>query len=44
MAKKRKLNSNNPKYLGEIVEVKHTKKLIREVKGVKIYAIFNEQL
>jgi hypothetical protein len=42
MAKKRKLNSKNPKYMDEVVEVKNTKKLIREIKGVRIYAIFNE--
>lgn len=42
MAKKRKLNSKNPKYMDEVVEVKNTKKLIKETKGVRIYAIFNE--
>jgi hypothetical protein len=42
MAKKRKLNSKNPKYMDKVVEVKNTKKLIREIKGVRIYAIFNE--
>jgi hypothetical protein len=42
MAKKRKLNSKNPKYMGKVVEVKSTKKLIKEIKGVRIYAIFNE--
>jgi len=42
MAKKRKLNSKNPKYMDEVVEGKNTKKLIREIKGVRIYAIFNE--
>lgn len=42
MAKKKKLNSKNPKYMDRVVEVKNTKKLIREIKGVRIYAIFNE--
>tara|TARA_B100001250_G_scaffold363616_2_gene343073 strand:- start:8065 stop:8193 length:129 start_codon:yes stop_codon:yes gene_type:complete len=42
MAKKRKLNSKNPKYMDEVVEVKSTKKLIKEIKGVRIYAVFNE--
>ena len=42
MAKKRKLNSKNPKYMDKVVEVKNTKKLIRDIKGVRIYAIFNE--
>jgi len=42
MAKKKKLNSKNPKYMDKVVEVKNTKKLIREIKGVRIYAIFNE--
>jgi hypothetical protein len=39
--KKRKLNSTNPRYQ-KLEEVKKTnKKLIKEIKGVKIYAIFN---
>jgi ppGpp synthetase/RelA/SpoT-type nucleotidyltranferase len=42
MAKKRKLNSKNPKYMDKVVEVKNTKKLIKDIKGVRIYAIFNE--
>lgn len=42
MAKKKKLNSKNPKYMDKVVEVKNTKKFIREIKGVRIYAIFNE--
>ena len=38
MAKKRKLNSKNPKYNKELKETQWRKKiLIREVKGVKIY-------
>ena len=42
MAKKRKLNSTNPKYMKKVVEVKNNKKLIREIKGIKIYAVYNE--
>lgn len=42
MPKKRKLNSKNPKYMDKVIEVKQNKVLIREVKGIKIYAIFNE--
>jgi hypothetical protein len=39
--KKRKLNSKNPKYFKE-EEVKKTRKeLINNVKGVKIYAVYN---
>tara|TARA_R100000655_G_scaffold91646_1_gene132474 strand:- start:651 stop:782 length:132 start_codon:yes stop_codon:yes gene_type:complete len=38
MAKKRKLNSKNPKYNKELKETQWRKKiLIREVKGVKVY-------
>ena len=39
--KKRKLNSKNPKYMdkSQVTEVKTEKKLIREVKGCKIYAV-----
>ena len=39
--KKRKLNSKNPKYMDKslVTEVKTEKKLIREVKGSKIYAV-----
>ena len=39
--KKKKLNSKNPKYMdrSHITEVKTEKKLIREVKGAKIYAV-----
>tara|TARA_R100000541_G_scaffold9480_3_gene17183 strand:- start:2590 stop:2724 length:135 start_codon:yes stop_codon:yes gene_type:complete len=44
MSKKKKLNSKNPKYMEKVIEVKKNKVFIREVKGVKIYAIFNEQL
>lgn len=42
MPKKRKLNSKNPKYMDKVIEVKQNKVLIREVRGIKIYAIFNE--
>ena len=42
MAKKRKLNSKNPKYMDKVVEPKTTKNFIREVNGIRIYAIFNE--
>ncbi len=42
MAKKRKLNSTNPKYMKKVVKTKTTKNLIREVNGIKIYAVFNE--
>jgi len=38
MAKKRKLNSKNPKYNKELKEKEYSKRiLIREVRGVKIY-------
>tara|TARA_R110002051_G_scaffold196461_2_gene264190 strand:- start:1457 stop:1585 length:129 start_codon:yes stop_codon:yes gene_type:complete len=40
--KRRKLNSKNPKYMDETVEVKDRRVLIREIDGVKIYAIFSE--
>ena len=42
MPKKRKLNSTNPKYKKEVIkEKKVLKKLVKEVKGVKIYTINN---
>ena len=42
MPKKRKLNSTNPKYKKEeITENKVIKKLVKEVKGVKIYTVNN---
>ena len=41
MAKKRKLNSLNPKYL-KIKQEDVNKTLIGEVKGCKIYAIFKK--
>ena len=38
MAKKRKLNSRNPKYNKELKEKEWSKRiLIKEIKGVKIY-------
>lgn len=39
--KKRKLNSKNPRYQKLEVVQKTNKKLIKEIKGVKIYAIYN---
>ena len=42
MPKKRKLNSNNPKYKAKITEdVKMRKVFIKEIKGVKIYATYS---
>ena len=43
--KKKKLNSKNPKYMdkSQVTEVKSTKKLINDVKGVKIYAVKYEK-
>lgn len=44
--KKKKLNSKNPKYMdrSHITEVKiKEKKLINDVKGVKIYAVTYEK-
>ena len=42
MPKKRKLNSKNPKYLPEVkVDDKLLKKFIKQVKGVKVYAIYS---
>ena len=37
--KKKKLNSNNPKYL-KVEEIKARKELVNEVKGVKIYKVY----
>ena len=44
MPKKRKLNSNNPKYKTEvdITDDKVLRKFIKEVKGVKIYATYSK--
>ena len=44
--KKKKLNSKNPKYMdkSQVTEVKvKEKKLINDVKGVKIYAVTYEK-
>ena len=44
--KKKKLNSKNPKYMdkSQVTEVKiKEKKLIKDVKGVKIYAVTYEK-
>ena len=46
MSKKRKLNSKNPKYMdkSQVNEVKvKERKLINNVKGVKIYAVTYEK-
>ena len=44
MPKKRKLNSNNPKYKPEAIrDDKVLRKFIKEVKGVKVYAIYSLQ-
>tara|TARA_Y100001972_G_scaffold127048_1_gene182668 strand:+ start:103 stop:231 length:129 start_codon:yes stop_codon:yes gene_type:complete len=41
--KKRKLNSKNPKYAkAEEVDNQVQKVLIKKVKGVKVYAVFNQ--
>jgi hypothetical protein len=44
MPKKRKLNSKNPKYLkpSEKDKKEYTKVLIKEVKGCKIYGIWEK--
>ena len=40
MAKKRKLNSKNPKWCGiKTDDVKYKKEFVHEVKGVKIYKL-----
>jgi hypothetical protein len=42
MPKKRKLNSNNPKYKPEAIkDDKVLRKFIKEVKGVKVYATYS---
>jgi hypothetical protein len=45
MAKKKKLNSNNPKYMQEDVKVNKIKKeiIVNNIKGVIIKAIWYEQ-
>ena len=40
MAKKRKLNSLNPKYNKEEKKTKYKKVLVKEVKGCKIYHLY----
>jgi|TARA_R100000482_G_C5092845_1_gene131749 hypothetical protein len=41
MAKKRKLNSRNPKYGGVKLEKdRYKKEFVHEVKGVKIYKLY----
>lgn len=41
MAKKRKLNSQNPKYGGVKLEKdRYKKEFVHEVKGVKIYKLY----
>tara|TARA_R110002167_G_scaffold27106_2_gene92496 strand:+ start:573 stop:704 length:132 start_codon:yes stop_codon:yes gene_type:complete len=42
MPKKKKLNSNNPKYKPQVIrDDKVLRKLIKEIKGVKIYATYS---
>ena len=42
MPKKKKLNSNNPKYKQQVIrDDKVLRKLIKEIKGVKIYATYS---
>ena len=42
MPKKRKLNSNNPKYKPEVIrDDKVLRKFIKEVKCVKVYATYS---
>jgi hypothetical protein len=38
--KKRKLNSNNPRYIKNTEEVKTRKEFVHEVKGVKVYKLY----
>lgn len=42
--KKRKLNSKNPRYhkIPEENKVKSDKVLINDIKGVKVYAVYNK--
>ena len=45
MAKRRKLNSKNPKYnQTETEDTTVEKRFIREVNGVKVYAIFSKNI
>ena len=42
MPKKRKLNSKNPKYKTKVtIDDKVLRKFIKEVNGVKVYAIYS---
>ena len=41
--KKRKLNSKNPKWIKDKDEKQYDLKLIKNIKGVKIYAAFEKQ-
>ena len=38
--KKRKLNSNHPRYIKNVEEVKVRKEFVQEVNGVKIYKVY----
>ena len=38
--KKRKLNSNNPRYIKNTEEVKTREVFVKEVRGVKIYKVY----
>tara|TARA_R100000329_G_scaffold149765_1_gene141067 strand:- start:100 stop:228 length:129 start_codon:yes stop_codon:yes gene_type:complete len=40
MPKKRKLGSSNPKYKKEEKEQQYRREFVREVKGVKIYKLY----
>ena len=40
MAKKRKLNSNNPKYNKTEEKIKYKRVFVKEVKGCKIYNLY----
>jgi hypothetical protein len=40
MAKKRKLNSNNPKYNKTEEKIKYKRVFVKEIKGCKIYNLY----
>lgn len=40
MAKKKKLNSNNPKYNKTEEKIKYKRVFVKEVKGCKIYNLY----
>jgi hypothetical protein len=43
MAKKRKLNSKNPKWIkNDKKDIDIRKEFIREIRGVKVYALFSK--